>query len=105
MVQEAARGFLAANWIGSSKASQQSDLGAIWPGMAGQGWTALGSSADASDLAFCLTILQETGRASCSAPLLDAYLANLVLSQTPETDETSRTFLAAMHRGEAIPTW
>ena len=38
-------------------------------------------------------------------PLLDAYLANLVLSQTPDTDETSRTFLAAMHRGEVIPTW
>jgi alkylation response protein AidB-like acyl-CoA dehydrogenase len=105
MVQEAARGFLAANWIGSSKASQQSDLAAVWPGMARQGWTALGSSADASALAFCLTILQETGRASCSAPLLDAYLANLVLSQTPDTDETSRTFLAAMHRGEVIPTW
>jgi alkylation response protein AidB-like acyl-CoA dehydrogenase len=106
MVQEAARGFLAANWLGSSKVLQQSDLAAIWPGMAGQGWTALGSGVDASALAFCLTILQETGRASCPAPLLDAYLANLVLSQTrDDSDETSRTFLAAMHRGEIIPTW
>src|ERR1700710_2877576 len=99
MVQEAARGFLAANWIGSSKASQQSDLGAIWPGMARQGWTALGGGADASALAFCLTILQETGRASCSAPLMDAYLANLVLSEARDGDESSTAFLAAMHRG------
>jgi alkylation response protein AidB-like acyl-CoA dehydrogenase len=106
MVQEAARGFLAANWVGSSKASQQSDLAAVWPGMARQGWTALGSSPDSFALAFCLTILQETGRASCSAPLLDAYLTNLVLSQTrDDSDETSRTFLAAMHRGEVIPIW
>jgi alkylation response protein AidB-like acyl-CoA dehydrogenase len=106
MVQEAARGFLASNWLGSSKASQQSDLAAIWPGMASQGWTALGRGPDASALAFCLTILQEMGRASCSAPLLDAYLANLVLSQTRDDSKgTSPELLAAMHRGEIIPTW
>jgi alkylation response protein AidB-like acyl-CoA dehydrogenase len=106
MVQEAARGFLSANWLASSKASQQSDLAGIWSGISRQGWTALGSGPDASSLPFCLTILQEMGRASCPAPLLDAYLTNLVLSQTrDDSGETFRTFLASMHRGEVIPTW
>jgi 3-oxo-4-pregnene-20-carboxyl-CoA dehydrogenase beta subunit len=71
----------------------------LWPGMARQGLSSLGSSSAEAGLGEILLVFEELGRASCPAPLLGAVAANLALAN--EASNTARAFLHDLHAGKA----
>lgn len=101
-LRDSARGFLARYWPPDKaleRAAQPDALLEFWQRAAAQGWTSLGSDAEAGGLREVLTLLEELGRAACPVPLLDAFLATTALRRvdTPAAHEV----LEALEAGTA----
>ncbi len=82
-LRDSARGFLARYWPPDralERAIQPEALQEFWQRTAAQGWTSLGSDAEAGGLREILVLLEELGRAVCPLPLLDAFLAATALT-------------------------
>jgi alkylation response protein AidB-like acyl-CoA dehydrogenase len=81
-LRDSARGFLARYWPPDKAfedASKPEALLELWQRIAAQGWTSLGSDAEAGGLGEALILLEELGRAACPMPLLDSFLATTAL--------------------------
>jgi alkylation response protein AidB-like acyl-CoA dehydrogenase len=110
LVRDSARGLLQSHWPAAravALSAQPDALRALWRVAAAQGWTALGVDAEPGSetlgLAAALALMQELGRASCPLPLMDAVLANQVLSQSD--DAHARSLLAQLQSGDAVVSW
>jgi alkylation response protein AidB-like acyl-CoA dehydrogenase len=91
-LRDSARGFLARYWPPDKaleRAVRPGALQELWQRAAAQGWTSLGSDAEAGGLQEVLALLEELGRTACPVPLLDAFLATTALRQadTPAARE------------------
>jgi acyl-CoA dehydrogenase len=69
--------------------------------MARQGWLALGSQAGDQGMGMVSILLQELGRAACPAPLLDAFMANVVLCRLAPPQDSVRELTGQIHEGKA----
>src|SRR5262245_6829792 len=72
-------------------------MAGLWPAMARQGLSSLGSNAAEVGLREILLVFEELGRASCPAPLLGAVGANLALATQPSN--SARALLEELHQG------
>jgi alkylation response protein AidB-like acyl-CoA dehydrogenase len=77
------------------------EVGAIWRGLAEQGFGALGVEPTEGGLREILVVMEELGRAACPAPMLGAALANLALRAHAASNSDASALLAALHAGEA----
>src|SRR5690349_14215288 len=75
-------------------------VAALWPALAKQGLSSLGSDVAGVGLREIVLVFEELGRASCPAPLLGAVAANLALAQQPSN--AARALLEDLHQGNAI---
>src|SRR3989338_6212729 len=83
MLREAARRFLAGNWPAERAVpgpGKPEELRRLWREIARQGWLALGAEAGTGSMRMASILLEELGRAACPAPLLDAFLGEVILS-------------------------
>src|SRR5215471_11771698 len=78
-LRDSARGFLARYRPPDKAFEDASKPDELWQRIAAQGWTSLGSDAEAGGLGEALILLEELGRAACPMPLLDTFLATTVL--------------------------
>ena len=103
LLRRSVRDFLANIWP-ADKAVAYSDnaqaIAMLWPAMARQGLSSLGSNAAEAGLREIVLVFEELGRASCPAPLLGAIGANLALA-TPSSN-VAGVLLADLHQGNAI---
>src|SRR5262249_22131507 len=84
-------------------ASRQPDaLRLIWTELARQGWLVLGGDPENRGLRYATVLLEELGRSGCPAPLLDAFLANTILSRVANRDKSLETLAADLHAGRAV---
>ncbi len=101
-LRDSARGFLARYWPPDKaleRAAQPEALRELWQRAAAQGWTSLGSDAEAGGLREVLVLLEELGRAACPVPLLDAFVATTALRQAGAP--TAHEVLEALEAGTA----
>ncbi len=106
MMRDAARGLLQQCWPSASHDEAMADsdrLKSAWTMLCTQGYAALGAEPQEGGLREIALVLEELGRAACIAPFLSAAIANLALSPVRDTIPEADSFLAAMHRGDAIP--
>ncbi len=107
MLRESLRRLLSQRWPAERAVALAADpqaLVSIWQALAGQGLTSLGSNPQEGGLREIAVALEELGRAACPAPLIDAALANLALSQHLPEDSApgdAAALLDALHRGDA----
>ncbi len=83
LLSDSLRGLLSEHWPTHRAVADQADAAALdplWSRLAAQGLTELGGDPQNGGLSELLVVLRELGRAACPLPLLDAYLANLILS-------------------------
>ncbi|MSQ51039.1 MAG: acyl-CoA dehydrogenase [Betaproteobacteria bacterium] len=83
MLRDSARNFFAEEWppdraVAASKDS--ANIRRVWEQMGRQGWLALGADPESGGLRFATVLLQELGRAGCPAPMVDAFLANVLFA-------------------------
>ncbi|MPZ55343.1 MAG: hypothetical protein GEU91_02365 [Rhizobiales bacterium] len=74
-------------------------IATLWPAMARQGLSSLGSNAAEVGLREIALVFEELGRAACPAPLLGAVGANLALATQPSN--TARALLEDLRQGNA----
>src|SRR5574340_819602 len=101
-LRDAARGFLARYWPADKAlehAAQPEALLELWRRIAAQGWTSLGSDAEAGGMREALILLEELGRAACPVPLLDTFLATTALRGIDSS--TVHELLDALEAGTA----
>jgi len=101
-LRDSARGFLARYWPPDKaleRAAQPEALRELWQRAVYQGWTSLGSDAEAVGLREVLVLLEELGRAACPVPLLDAFVATVALRQANTT--AAHDVLEALEEGTA----
>lgn len=105
MVRDAVRSVLDKSWKPNADAALQlREMRALWSTAARQGWTALDLSVDAlSGLGAGRILAEETGRADCPLPVIDALLANAALQGS--YDLVARHMQEALQAGELCPTW
>jgi 3-oxo-4-pregnene-20-carboxyl-CoA dehydrogenase beta subunit len=72
----------------------------LWPAIARQGLSSLGSNAAEVGLREIVLVFEELGRAACPAPMLGAVAANLALATQPSN--TARALLEDLHQGKAM---
>ncbi len=104
LLREAARRFLAGNWPverAVPASNKPEELRRIWKEIALQGWLALGAEAGDGGMRTVSTLLEELGRAACPAPLLDAYLGNIVLGRIVEAHQEIRRLIGNLQEGSA----
>jgi 3-oxo-4-pregnene-20-carboxyl-CoA dehydrogenase beta subunit len=102
MLRKSVRDFLADVWPADKAVEHSSDAKAIaslWPAMARQGLSSLGSNAAEVGLREIVVAFEELGRASCPAPLLGAVAGNLALSS--QQSNTARALIEDLHHGKA----
>ncbi|MEZ5658441.1 MAG: acyl-CoA dehydrogenase [Burkholderiaceae bacterium] len=95
LLRDSVRGFLEQHWPPGHAPARTQDseaLRQIWRGLAGQGLTALGCDPTAGGLREAAIVMQALGRASCPAPIADAFLVN-------------QTLAAAEHAGALAPAF
>jgi alkylation response protein AidB-like acyl-CoA dehydrogenase len=102
LLRRSVRDFLANIWP-ADKAAENSEhaeaIAKLWPAMAQQGLSSLGSNAAGVGLREIILVFEELGRASCPAPLLGAVGANLALAT--QTSNAARALLEDIHHGNA----
>ena len=82
LLRRSVRDFLSNIWPADKAVENSGDAQAVaklWPAMARQGLSSLGSDAAEAGLREIVLVFEELGRASCPAPLLGAVAANLAL--------------------------
>ncbi len=102
LLRKSVRDFLANIWPADKaveNAGNAEALAKLWPAMARQGLTSLGSNAAEAGLREVVLVFEELGRASCPAPLLGAVGANLALAT--QTSNAARALLDDLHQGDA----
>jgi acyl-CoA dehydrogenase len=102
LLRKSVRDFLANVWPADRAVENSGDaraLAKLWPAMARQGLSSLGSSESGVGLREILLVFEELGRASCPAPLLGAVCANMALAA--QTSNAARALLADLHQGTA----
>ena len=105
MLRDAARRFLAGNWPAEravSSSGKPEELRRIWGEMGSQGWLALGSQDGEAGMRMVSILLQELGRAAFPAPLLDAFIANVVLCQLARPHNGMRELAGEIREGRAV---
>ena len=105
MLREAARRFLAGNWPAERAvpdSGKPEELRRLWREIARQGWLALGAEAGTGSMRMASILLEELGRAACPAPLLDAFLGNVVLGRVVEPQQEIKQLLEKLRDGEVI---
>ncbi|HVL59058.1 MAG TPA: acyl-CoA dehydrogenase family protein, partial [Burkholderiaceae bacterium] len=75
----------------------------LWRQLAGQGLASLGSDAAEGGVRELLLVVEELGRAACPVPMIDAGIANLLLSSARARHVEADRWLSALHRGDAYP--
>jgi alkylation response protein AidB-like acyl-CoA dehydrogenase len=102
LLRRSVRDFLANIWPADRAVENANDaqaLAKLWPAMARQGLSSLGSKDAEVGLRETLLVFEELGRASCPAPLLGAVAANLALATQPSN--AARALLGDIHDGNA----
>ncbi len=103
MLRDSLRGFLERRWppaeVGTRTATPE-ELARLWSDIAVQGLASLGTDPSEAGLRGIAVVMQELGRAACPAPVLEAVLANFVLTESHE-DPSVNAFLNRLHAGEA----
>ncbi len=102
LLRRSVRDFLSNIWPADKAVENSGNAQAIaqlWPAMARQGLSSLGSNAAEVGLREIVLVFEELGRASCPAPLLGAVGANLALATQPSN--TARALLEDLHQGNA----
>ncbi len=83
LLRDSVRGFLAAHWPADKAVELAADDGKVastWRSLVALGVGGLGRHSEECGLAEALVVMEELGRAACSAPLLSSVLANFALS-------------------------
>jgi alkylation response protein AidB-like acyl-CoA dehydrogenase len=80
---DAATGILTRYW-GQPHESADGDLGKLWEVGAQQGWFELG---EARALGMAFAVVRELGRAACPLPVMDGYVAALLLAEAGVADD------------------
>jgi 3-oxo-4-pregnene-20-carboxyl-CoA dehydrogenase beta subunit len=102
LLRRSVRDLLTSTWPGDravENAANRDAISTVWAAMARQGLASLGSRAADVGLREIVLVSEELGRASCPAPLLGAFAANLALAA--HTSNAAKAFLADVHRGDA----
>ena len=102
LLRKSVRDFLSNIWPADKAVENSGNAEAIaklWPAMARQGLSSLGSNAAEVGLREIVLVFEELGRASCPAPLLGAVAANLALATQPSN--AARALLEDLHQGNA----
>jgi alkylation response protein AidB-like acyl-CoA dehydrogenase len=101
LLRRSVRDFLLDIWP-ADKAVENSDnvqaVAKLWPAMARQGLSSLGSETAEVGLREIVLVFEELGRASCPAPLLGAVAGNLALSS--QQSNTARALIEDLHSGK-----
>src|SRR5258708_6183758 len=87
MLRDSIRGILGQHWPADQALSYAEDgerLRGIWRILCEQGYAALGVDGAGGGLREAMVVMAELGRAACPAPMLDAAIINLFLSQRAE---------------------
>ena len=103
LLRNSVRDFLSDVWPVEKAAENLgnvAELAKLWPAMARQGLSSLGSEGAEVGLCEVILVFEELGRASCPAPLLGAVAANLALGG--QQLNAVRTFLEDLHQGDAV---
>jgi alkylation response protein AidB-like acyl-CoA dehydrogenase len=103
MLRDAIRSLLQRHWPADKAkilAARSADLMGIWRLLAEQGCTALGTDPAIGGLQDILVVMEELGRAACPAPMLDAAIINLAIS---DADIQGSSILSDLHSGSAYP--
>jgi alkylation response protein AidB-like acyl-CoA dehydrogenase len=101
MLRDAIRSLLQRHWPADKAKTQgtrSADLTGIWRILAEQGCAALGADPASGGLQDILVVMEELGRAACPAPMLDAAIINLALSNA---DTQASSILSDLHSGKA----
>jgi acyl-CoA dehydrogenase len=102
LLRRSVRDFLSNIWPADKAVENSGSAQAIamlWPAMARQGLSSLGSNAAEVGLRETVLVFEELGRASCPAPLLGAVAANLALAT--QSSNAARALLEDIHQGSA----
>jgi alkylation response protein AidB-like acyl-CoA dehydrogenase len=102
LLRSSVRDLLASIWPvdkAVANAGDTGELAKLWPAMARQGLSSLGSEGSEVGLREIVLVFEELGRASCPAPLLGAVAANLALAG--QQSNTARALLEDLHEGKA----
>jgi alkylation response protein AidB-like acyl-CoA dehydrogenase len=102
LLRTSVRDFLANVWPADRAVENAGDIQALaklWPAMARQGLSSLGSDGSEVGLRETLLVFEELGRAACPAPLLGAVCTNLALAT--QTSNAARALLEDLHQGNA----
>src|SRR3954470_2243374 len=102
LLRRSVRDVLANIWPADKAVENAGDaqaLAKLWPAMARQGLSSLGSKDAGVGLRETLLVFEELGRASCPAPLLGAVAANIVLATQPSN--AARPLLGDVQNGNA----
>lgn len=104
-LRAAARRFLSGTWPAERavpSSSNQEELARSWQGIVRQGWLQLIEEAAPGGMRIASMLLEELGRAGCPAPLLDAVIAQLVLSRMADGDEQITGLREQLRNGKAL---
>jgi acyl-CoA dehydrogenase len=102
LLRRSVRDLLTTTWPGDlavENAASRDAILTVWAAMARHGLSSLGSRTADVGLRETVLVFEELGRASCPAPLLGAFAANLALAA--HTSNAVMAFLADVHRGDA----
>lgn len=105
MLRESARRFLVRAWPAERAvlaAKNPEEILRLWGEIAAQGWLALGVDAASNGMRMVSILLQELGRAACPAPLLDAFLGNIILGNVVEPSADIRRLADEVRGGRAL---
>jgi acyl-CoA dehydrogenase len=100
LLRKSVRDLLSNIWPAETAVENAGDtqaLAALWPAMARQGLSSLGSGIAGVGLREIVLVFEELGRASCPAPLLGAVGLNLALSA--HSSNAARALLEDLHQG------
>jgi 3-oxo-4-pregnene-20-carboxyl-CoA dehydrogenase beta subunit len=103
LLRRSVRDFLASAWPADRAVENSGNAEAIaklWPAMARQGLSSLGSTASEVGLREIIIVFEELGRASCPAPLLGAMAANLALAT--QSSNAVLALLGDLHQGSVL---
>ena len=106
MLRDSLRAYLEEHWPAAGAVERARDpaaLAALWRGLAGQGFAALGADPETGGLRELAIVLEELGRAAAPAPQVGPALVNLALARGAPTtdDEGAARLLSRVQSGDA----
>lgn len=104
MLRDSARNLFAQEWPPERAVAASRDpaeIRRLLQQMGRQGWLALGADPESGGLRFAAVLLQELGRAGCPAPMVDAFLANVLFATAAPGQAEVARLSDALHNGSA----